>query len=423
MVGAQHAAPLRSRRPTALLPYPFTRREVDSMTTPRSVLIGTAIVAGLTAAIRRPAPAPGAGGTPAPELTNTSWLNSDKPLRLAELRGRVVLLNFWVSTCGNCTRTVPPLVAYDRRYRARGLTLVGIHTPQSPPYAGEHDKGNLARALDRQGITYPNAQDNDRRTWDAYSIRYWRSFVLIDKAGTIRYTGYGEFHLDDGDYQEWDRRIQQLLAESPLTLDAGPPLRPRGHLLRPRREPRGDPRAGARGPDTRGRVPGPRDGHGPGRRARPRRFRDPGREELLARGHSPDRAALRRAGNDRGAAAEWSGDGAAPRATGGAARRRNRWPHGDQCRSHRARGGRAAQSLSDRRRRRARRADQRSCRSDRRRVPERWDGRPRVRSDPGGAVAEVRVSCKRSRGVRARPLAHRAAARRSAGTAPVAARN
>src|SRR6266566_1487123 len=193
-----HADPAR-------LPYPFTRREVDSMTTPRSVLIGTAIVAGLTAAIRRPAPPPGAGGTPAPELTNTSWLNSDKPLRLAELRGRVVLLNFWVFTCGNCTRTVPSLVAYDRRYRARGLTIVGIHTPEFPPYPGAHD--------------------NDRRTWDAYSIRSWPSFVLIDKAGTIRYTGYGEFHLDDGDYQEWDRRIQQLLAESPLTLDAGPPLR------------------------------------------------------------------------------------------------------------------------------------------------------------------------------------------------------
>src|SRR5437879_10415966 len=114
MVGAQHAAPLRSRRPTALLPYPFTRREVDSMTTPRSVLIGTAIVAGLTAAIRRPAPAPGAGGTPAPELTSTSWPNSDKPLRLAELRGRVVLLNFWVYTCGNCTRTVQYLAASEQ---------------------------------------------------------------------------------------------------------------------------------------------------------------------------------------------------------------------------------------------------------------------------------------------------------------------
>src|SRR5438034_9687913 len=96
MVGAQHAAPLRSRRPTALPPYPITRREVDSMTTPISILMGTAIIAGLTAAIRRPAPAPSPGGTPAPELTNTSWLNSDKPLRLPELLPRVVLLNSWV---------------------------------------------------------------------------------------------------------------------------------------------------------------------------------------------------------------------------------------------------------------------------------------------------------------------------------------
>ncbi|HYL55172.1 MAG TPA: redoxin domain-containing protein [Gemmatimonadales bacterium] len=190
-----------------------------------SILVGTAVVlvvAG-TAAIR-PA-APGGGGTPAPELTNTSWLNSDHPLRLAELRDRVVLLNFWVFTCGNCTRTVPSLVEYDRKYRDQGLTIIGIHTPEFPPYAGEHDKGNLARALARQGITYPNAQDNDRHTWDAYGIEYWPSFVLIDKRGIIRYTGYGEFHLDDGDYREWDRRIRQLLAERvPLiAIEAGPP--------------------------------------------------------------------------------------------------------------------------------------------------------------------------------------------------------
>src|SRR5437879_9179558 len=176
------------------------------------------LVAVTAAAIRHPAASGGSGGLLARELTNTSGPNADRPLRLAELRGRVVLLNFWVFTCGNCTRTVPSLVSYDRMYRERGLTIIGIHTPEFPPYAGEHDKGNLARALTRQGIAYPNAQDNDRRTWDAYSIRYWPSFVLIDKAGTIRYTGYGEFHLDDGDCQEWDRRIQQLLAESPRAL-------------------------------------------------------------------------------------------------------------------------------------------------------------------------------------------------------------
>jgi thiol-disulfide isomerase/thioredoxin len=185
------------------------------------LLLLAGVVAG-TAAIR-PA-VPRGGGTPAPELTNTSWLNSDHPLRLAELRGRVVLLNFWVFTCGNCTRTVPSLVAYDRTYRDSGLTIIGIHTPEFPPYAGEHDKGNLARALARQGITYPNAQDNDRHVWDAYGIQYWPSFVLIDKRGIIRYTGYGEFHVDDGDYREWDRRIRQLLAERvPLiALEAGP---------------------------------------------------------------------------------------------------------------------------------------------------------------------------------------------------------
>src|SRR6266704_6370452 len=150
---------------------------------------------------------------PAPELANDSWLNADHPLRLAELRGRVVLLNFWVFTCGNCTRTVPSLVAYDRQYRSRGLTIIGIHTPEFPPYAGEHDKSNVARALSRQGITYPNAQDNDRRTWDAYDIHYWPSFILIDKRGMIRYTGYGEFHLEDAEFRTWDQRIQQLIAE------------------------------------------------------------------------------------------------------------------------------------------------------------------------------------------------------------------
>jgi len=189
-----------------------------------AILVGTAVVLVVAGTAATRTAVPRGGGTPAPELTNTSWLNSDHPLRLAELRGRVVLLNFWVFTCGNCTRTVPSLVAYDRTYRDSGLTIIGIHTPEFPPYAGEHDKGNLARALARQGITYPNAQDNDRHVWDAYGIQYWPSFVLIDKRGIIRYTGYGEFHVDDGDYREWDRRIRQLLAERvPLiALEAGP---------------------------------------------------------------------------------------------------------------------------------------------------------------------------------------------------------
>lgn len=150
---------------------------------------------------------------PAPSWKNTSWLNTEQAVSLADLRGRVVLLNFWVFTCGNCTRTVPSLVHFDRRYREQGLTLLGIHTPEFPPYAGEHDRTNVARALKQYDIRYPNAQDNDSRTWDLYRIRYWPSFVLIDKQGVVRYEGYGEFHLNDGTYELWDRRIRELLAE------------------------------------------------------------------------------------------------------------------------------------------------------------------------------------------------------------------
>ena len=150
---------------------------------------------------------------PAPSWNNPSWLNADHPLTLSELRGRVVLLNFWVFTCYNCTNTVPSLVDFDRKYRGQGLTLIGIHTPEFPPYAGEHDRGNVERALRKYGIEYPNAQDNESKTWDLYGIRYWPSFVLIDKRGNIRYEGYGEFHLGDGSYRLWDGRIRELLAE------------------------------------------------------------------------------------------------------------------------------------------------------------------------------------------------------------------
>jgi thiol-disulfide isomerase/thioredoxin len=164
---------------------------------------GSLVQTSATASVPRPASA----------WYNTSWLNANAPVRLDQLRGRVVMLNFWVFTCGNCTRTVPSLVKFNRRYRSEGLTLIGIHTPEVTPYAGEHDRNNVAKALVRHGITYPNAQDNDRRTWDRYAIRYWPSFVLIDRRGRIRYEGAGEFHVGDRTYQTWDQRIRALLAE------------------------------------------------------------------------------------------------------------------------------------------------------------------------------------------------------------------
>jgi len=162
----------------------------------------------------RPTPAADSGKpAPAPELANDSWINADHALRLAELRGRVVLLNFWVFTCGNCTRSLPSLIDFDARYRDQGLTIIGIHSPEFPPYSGEHDRENVRRAMRAEGIKYPVAQDNDHRTWDTYGIRYWPSFVLIDRRGRVRYEGYGELHEQDATYQDWRRRIEALLTE------------------------------------------------------------------------------------------------------------------------------------------------------------------------------------------------------------------
>lgn len=150
---------------------------------------------------------------PAPAWKNASWLNVPAPVSLASLKGRVVLLNFWVFTCYNCTNTLPSLRTLDAQYRDRGLSIIGIHTPEFPPYAGEHDKKNVAKALTKYAITYPIAQDNDRASWDLYRIQYWPSFVLIDKQGRVRYEGYGEFHVGDRWHTEWERRIKALLAE------------------------------------------------------------------------------------------------------------------------------------------------------------------------------------------------------------------
>ena len=155
------------------------------------------------------------GIRPAPAWRNVSWLNTTdgRPVTLASLRGQVVLLNFWTFTCWNCAGALPSLVEFDNRYRPQGLTVIGIHSPEFPPYGGEHDRDNVARALQQHHIEYPNAQDNDHATWDLYQIRFWPSFVLIDRRGNIRYEGVGEFHRGDPTHLEWETRIRTLLAD------------------------------------------------------------------------------------------------------------------------------------------------------------------------------------------------------------------
>jgi cytochrome c biogenesis protein CcdA/thiol-disulfide isomerase/thioredoxin len=135
------------------------------------------------------------------------WLNTPggRPLSLAQLRGRVVLVDFWTYSCINCLRTLPHLKAWDRAYRKAGLTIVGVHSPE---FAFERVPANVRSAVARLGVEYPVALDNDFATWRAYSNDYWPSEYLIDKTGRIRHEHYGE-----GQYGETEAVIRRLLGE------------------------------------------------------------------------------------------------------------------------------------------------------------------------------------------------------------------
>jgi len=146
---------------------------------------------------------------PAPELRGIShWFNTDgRPLTLAGLRGRVVLLDFWTYSCVNCLRTLPHLKALDAAYRAKGLTIIGVHTPE---FAFEADPGNVGGAIRDLGIRYPVALDPDYATWDAYENEAWPAEYLIDRNGHLRHLQYGE-----GDYEGTERIVRQLLGLAP----------------------------------------------------------------------------------------------------------------------------------------------------------------------------------------------------------------
>jgi cytochrome c biogenesis protein CcdA/thiol-disulfide isomerase/thioredoxin len=144
---------------------------------------------------------------PAPQFAGISdWLNTGgKPLSMAGLRGKVVLVDFWTYSCVNCIRTLPYVKSWDARYRDKGLVIVGVHTPE---FAFEHVVSNVRAAIRDQGIHYPVAIDNDYGTWQAYGNQYWPADYLIDRAGHVR-----DVHFGEGQYAETERAIQQLLGE------------------------------------------------------------------------------------------------------------------------------------------------------------------------------------------------------------------
>ncbi|MFL9890035.1 Cytochrome oxidase Cu insertion factor, SCO1/SenC/PrrC family [Burkholderia sp. WP9] len=168
-------------------------------------LAAVTVIAAATAASIALAADPFENHAPAPEFTGISnWLNSG-PLTLQQLRGKVVLVDFWTYTCVNCVNTLPYVKSWHQKYKDQGLTVIGVHTPE---YPFERDTDNVMSALKRFGITYPVAQDNRYATWNAYENQYWPAFYLIDKKGQIVYTHFGE-----GAYAQTEAKIQALLAQ------------------------------------------------------------------------------------------------------------------------------------------------------------------------------------------------------------------
>ncbi len=168
----------------------------------------------------------------APEIAGIStWYNdAGTPHTLAGLRGRVVLIDFWTYSCVNCIRTLPHLRELDKTYRSKGLTIVGVHTPE---FAFEKDPGNVGKAIKDLNVTWPVALDPNYGTWNAWGNRYWPAEYLIDRDGKVRAYKFGE-----GNYDKTEDEVRALLAETGArthdVVDTGPkgqqPLTPESYL-------------------------------------------------------------------------------------------------------------------------------------------------------------------------------------------------
>lgn len=143
-------------------------------------------------------------GQPAPELSGIeAWINS-APISLAKLRGRVVLVDFWTYDCGNCRNTLPYLRNWHTRYKDRGLTIVGVHTPE---FAHERDVTKVRAAVERLEVPYAVAHDAHSATWNAWRVWAWPTLYLVDRQGRVIYRTIGE-----GNYDEIEMRIRDALA-------------------------------------------------------------------------------------------------------------------------------------------------------------------------------------------------------------------
>jgi cytochrome c biogenesis protein CcdA/thiol-disulfide isomerase/thioredoxin len=167
---------------------------------------------------------------PAPAFKGiTAWLNTPggKPLTISQLRGKVVLVDFWTYSCINCQRTLPHVEAWYRDYAKDGFVVVGVHTPE---FAFEHVVSNVRTEAAAFGVRYPVAIDDNYDTWNAYDNEYWPADYLIDAQGVVRHVHFGE-----GDYSTTEQLIRELLVDAHPGLRLPPPtnvpdLTPTGEL-------------------------------------------------------------------------------------------------------------------------------------------------------------------------------------------------
>jgi peroxiredoxin len=183
-----------------------------------AVLVGLSLVVGLVAGcgldrVSSPGPPSAADAVPtqdsAPEVTGvTEWINS-KPLKLADQKGKVVVVHFWTNGCINCIHNYPHFRAWQDRYKdEKNFLIIGIHTPE---FDAEKDVDRIKDRLAKNKLTFPVAVDNGRANWKAWGNQYWPCLYLVDKTGTVRHRWEGE--LGDDGYKKVTEQIDDLLAE------------------------------------------------------------------------------------------------------------------------------------------------------------------------------------------------------------------
>ena len=183
-------------------------------------IVGIVILAAAASSLVSPGPASTvASASLLPELGKapdfvgiSAWINSP-PLDLSQLRGKVVLVDFWTYSCINCIRTIPYLNSWYSRYGQDGLVVVGVHTPE---FQFERNYTNVLAATKSLGVKYPVALDNNYSTWNVYGNEYWPSEYVIDQTGVIRHTQIGE-----GDYNTTETIIRELLQSAGYNVGSG----------------------------------------------------------------------------------------------------------------------------------------------------------------------------------------------------------